>query len=174
MNPFVAYASIVLDVAVDKTLDYGLTAEQLPLVQPGTRVQVPVRGHLRNGYVLDIKTHSSFKSVKPIERILSEAPLLSPDLFQLALWVSRYYCAPLRDIFRILLPPGIRKGMTHKEQLFVMRNKTREELCDICVHCRLKKPAQALILEAMLPVKKGILLSKLLEKTKGSRSTVKL
>lgn len=172
MNPFVAYASIVLDVAVDKTLDYGLTAEQHAIVQPGTRVQVPVRGHSRAGYVLDIKTHSPFKSVKPIEQILSDAPLLTPDLFQLALWVSRYYCAPLRDIFRILLPPGIRKGMAHKEQLFVMRNKTREELSTLCAQLRLKKPAQATILEAILPVKKGILLSKLLEETKGSRSSV--
>ena len=40
-----------------------------------------------------------------------------------------------------------------------MRGKTREELREICIALRDKKPAQAAILEAMLPVKKGILLS---------------
>jgi primosomal protein N' (replication factor Y) len=172
MESFAAYASIVLDIAVDKVLDYGITSEQRPLIQMGSRVEVPVRGHLRTGYVLEIKEQSSFKSVKSIAKILSDSSLISADLFQLALWISRYYCTPLRDIFRILLPPGIRKGMAHKEQLFVMRGKTREELRELCVTFRTKKPAQATILEALLPVKKGILLSELLEVTKGSRSTV--
>ena len=108
----------------------------------------------------------------PIGNVLSDASLITPDLFELALWLSRYYCAPLRDIFRIFLPPGVRKGMSPKEQLFVMRGKTREELRDVCASFRSKKPAQAAILEAMLPVKKGVLLSELLEQTNGSRSTV--
>jgi primosomal protein N' (replication factor Y) len=172
MEPFAAYASIVLDVAVDKILDYGITSEQRSLIQPGSRVEVPVQGHLRTGYVLEIKDKPNYPSVKAIANVISDSALISADLFQLALWISRYYCAPLRDIFRILLPPGVRKGMNHKEQLFVMRGKTRDELRKICAEIRNKKPAQAAILEAMLPVKKGMLLTQLLEVTKGSRSTV--
>jgi primosomal protein N' (replication factor Y) len=45
-DSFVGFASIVLDVAVDKMLDYGITAEQHPSIQIGSRVEVPVRGHL--------------------------------------------------------------------------------------------------------------------------------
>lgn len=171
-QPFAAFASIVLDVAIDKVLDYGITEEQHPHIKAGTRVEVPVRGHLKAGYVLEVKDAPAFASVKPIAGILSDEPLISPDLFELALWISRYYCAPLRDIFRILLPPGVRKGMAPKEQLFVMRGKTREELRDLCAALRTKRPAQATILEAMLKVKKGILLTELLEETKGSRSTI--
>lgn len=172
MEHFVSYASIVLDVAVDKVLDYGITSDQLASVQIGSRVEVPVRGHLRAGYVLEIKDKPGYSSVKPIGNVLSDTPLISADLFQLALWISRYYCTPLRDIFRILLPPGVRKGMAPKEQLFVMRGKTRDELREFCIAMRNKKPAQAEIIDAMLLVKKGMLLSKLLEETKGSRSTV--
>ncbi|WP_068470213.1 primosomal protein N' [Candidatus Protochlamydia phocaeensis] len=172
MENFATFASVILDVSVDKTLDYGIPSPMRGQAQCGARVEVPVRGHLRTGYILDIKDTSSFSHVKPINRILSDIPLISKDLFELALWVSRYYCAPLRNIFRMILPPGVRKGMAHKEQLFVMRGKTREELRQLCTELRSKKPAQAIILEAMLKVKKGILLSKLLEETKGSRSTV--
>jgi primosomal protein N' (replication factor Y) len=172
MDQFVGFASVVLDVAVNKLLDYGITAEQRAVIQPGTRVEVPVQGHLRTGYVVEIKEKPGYSSIKPIANVLSNTALIAADLFQLALWISRYYCSPLRDIFRILLPPGVRKGMAPKEQLFVMRGKTRDELHKICIALRTKKPAQAVILEAMLPVKKGILLSKLLEETKGSRSTI--
>lgn len=172
MTVFSAYASVILDVAINQTLDYGLTDSQLPLAKPGTRVEVLVRGHPRLGYIVEIKKNSLFSSIQPIHRFCSEGTLIPPDLFQLARWVSQYYCAPLRDIFRILLPPGVRKGMASKEQLFVMRGKTREELRQACAEWQNKKPAQAALIEAMLPVKKGLLLSQLLEQTKGSRRTV--
>lgn len=172
MEQFSSFASVILDVALDKTLDYGITSEQLPLTHPGTRVEVSVKGHLRSGYVVDVKSSASYSSVLPIKNILSESPLIPPDLFQLALWMSRYYCSPLRDVFRMFLPPGVRKGMAPKEQLYVMRGKSREELQALCTSFRTKKPAQAAMIEALLPVKKGMLLSELLEVTQGSRQTV--
>ncbi len=171
-NQFVAYASIVLDVAIDKALDYGITIEQQNLLKCGHRVKVLVRNKLTAGYVVEIKDNSLYKNVKPIKEISTELPLLCADLLQLAMWMSRYYCSPLREIFSMLLPPTVRKGMAFKHQQFVLRAKCREELCNACTNLRLKKPAQANILEAMLPVKKGMLLAELLEKTKGSRSTV--
>ena len=77
MEDFVAYASIILDVAVDQVLDYGVTAHQYSHLLPGTRVKVPLRGHLREGYVLTIKEQPNYPSVKPIAQILSEVPLIS-------------------------------------------------------------------------------------------------
>lgn len=172
MNKFAAYASVILDVSIDKTLDYGVTEELLPKIQRGVRVEVPVRGHMRLGYVLELKDKSDFAQVKAVGQVLSDQPLIPDDLFNLSLWISRYYCAPLRDIFRLLLPPGVRKSMAPKQQLFVMRGKSREELRDLCASIQVKKPVQAAILEVLLKVKKGILLTKLLEETKCSRAAV--
>jgi primosomal protein N' (replication factor Y) len=172
MEPFAAYAAIVLEVAVDKVLDYGISSDQLHAIRPGTKVAVPIRRQLKEGYVIAVKEKADFFPVQPIAKILSENPLISPDLLELARWISRYYCTPLRDIFRMILPPCIRKGMAPKEQLFVMRAKPREELREICIGLREKRPAQAAILDAILPVKKGMLLTELLEASKGSRSTV--
>ncbi len=169
---FAGIATVVLDVAINKSLDYGITTEKISLIHIGSRVEVPMRGAMKKGYVIDLKDKSPFPNIKPIGNILSDSPLITRDLFQLALWIARYYCSPLRDVFRLLLPPSIRKGMKHKEQLFVMRGKTREELIEMCITLRATKPAQALILDAMLKVKKGIFLSKLLEETKGSRGVV--
>lgn len=172
MNEFVAYASVILDVSVDKSLDYGITRELHPILQCGMRVEVPVRGQLRRGYIIDIKQKPDFSPVKPIMGLVSDDKLISEELFKLSLWMSQYYCAPLRDIFKILLPPSVRKAIGHKQQLFVMRAKTKEEIKQICIKIRSKKSAQAAILDVMLKVKKGILLSKLLEESGSSRSAV--
>lgn len=172
MNAFVAYASVILDVSVDKTLDYGITADQLPKVQRGMRVEVPVRGSLRPGYIIEIKEKPNFSPVKGIERLVSDEKLISDELFNLSLWMSQYYCAPLRDVFKILLPPSVRKAMSHKQQLFVMRGKTKDEIKQYCIDIRVKKPAQAAILDVMLKVKKGILLTELLEESGASRAAV--
>lgn len=169
MNIPTFYASVVLDVAIDKALDYSIPAGMN--VTRGSHVEVPVRGRLCAGYVLNVKDTPDFSPVKPIARLLSDE-LIPPDLFELALWMSRYYCTPLRQVLKVMLPTSIRSQMAAKQQLFVMRAKSREELQDYCRGIRNKSPAQAAILDAMLPITKGMLLTELLEETECSRSAV--
>lgn len=166
------FAAIILEIAIDKPLDYAVPDQLLPLLQPGVKVEVPVRGKMQSGYILALKNETDYPNVKPISRLLSEEGSIPSDLFQLALWVSNYYCAPLRDVFRMILPPSVRKGMKPKMQLFVTRAKTREEFREACIKWREKYPAQVAILEHLLPVTKGMFLSKLLEESKVSRSAV--
>lgn len=170
--PYPAYASVVLDLSISQMLDYGIPEELASSIRPGVRVEVPVRGHPRAGYVYEVKAASSHPTVKPIAKVLSEGELITEDLFRLAQWISRYYCAPIRQVFKLMLPSIVRKEGRHKEQLFVMRAKTKEQLIDLCKELREKHPARAAVLDVMLQVKKGILLSELLEKTGGSRSPV--
>jgi len=169
---FVKYASIVLDVSINKTLDYGVTEEQAPLLKRGMRVEVPVRGRLQRGYVYALKDQPEVPKVQPIARIVSDQELVTEDLFNLGLWISRYYCAPLNQVFKMLLPAIVRKDAKHKEQLYVMRLKSKEDIQAYCKQLRNKNSSQADVLDAMLKVKKGILLTELLEITGGSRSPV--
>lgn len=171
-DPFHKFASIILDVSVDKLLDYGLTEEQATKAKCGMRVEVPVRGHPRTGYIHSIKDTPDYPKVHGINRIISETEIVTPDLFELALWMAKYYCVTLRETLQIMLPAIVRKDKQHKQQLFVMRAKTREELKEHCEKIRNKSSAQASVLDVMLQVKKGILLSELLEETGGSRSPV--
>ena len=171
-SPFVKYTSVVLDVAVGKLLDYGLTAEQASAAKKGMRVEVPVRGHLRKGYIYSIKETPDFPKIQGIARFLDRSEPIPEDLFELAVWMSKYYCATLSETFQTMLPAIIRKEASHKQQLFVMRAKSREQLKEHCEKIRNKFSAQAAVLDVMLQVKKGILLSELLEKTGGSKSPV--
>ncbi len=169
---FSKYASIIVDVAIDKPLDYGIPEHLLNVIKRGTRVKVNLNGKLQGGYVYALKENSSFPRVKPLQEIVADQEPLSEDLFELALWISRYYCAPLSKTLKVMLPASLRKEIRAKEQLFVSRKQTREELRLICEEIRNKSPRQAAILDVMLQVKKGILLTELLEKTGGTRGPV--
>lgn len=171
-NTFASYASVILDVSIEKLLDYGLTAEFAAKAKRGMRVEVPVRGHLRPGYIYAVKEQPDYPRVQPVARLLSEEEIITADLFDLALWMSKYYCVTLRDTLQMMLPAIVRKDTQHKQQLFVMRAKTREQLTEHCLSIRNKYPAQAAVIDVMLKVKKGILLSELLEETDGSRSPI--
>lgn len=165
-------ASVIVDQAVGKLLDYGIPAHFAGILRKGARVEVPIRGKPCGGYVYDIKEKSEFPSVKPILKILSDGELISKESFELALWISRYYMAPLSQVLKSMTPASIRKNIKPKEQLYVMRKMTREELRVITEGLRNKNSAQAAVLDVMLKVNKGILLTELLEATEGSRSPV--
>lgn len=166
---FTKYASILLDASIDRTLDYGVPAEFAATLCRGMRVEVPLRGRQEKGYVFEIKDQPNFTPVKPI---LSASSLIDKDLFELALWMARYYCTPLRQVLQVIVPTPLRGDLKAKEQLAVWRHKTREELSAHCIAIRHSHPAQAAVLDVMLQVHKEILLSDLLEKTRGSRSPI--
>lgn len=169
---FVKYASVVLDLYLDKTLDYGINEGQASLIKKGMQVEVLVRGRLNKGYIAALKDTPDFTPVQGISSILSEQELIPDDLFDLAFWISQYYCAPLSQVIKIILPASVRKQTAHKQQLYVMRAKSKEVLQIYCKEIRNKYPAQAEVLDILLQTKKGILLSELLEQTEGSRSPI--
>jgi primosomal protein N' (replication factor Y) len=172
MNTYPKYAAVVLELSINKAFDYGIPPELLPAIEKGMRVSVPLRGQQREGYVIAIKDTPDFPQVKPVTKLLSETALITEELFELALWMAKYYCAPLRQVFKTILPASLRKKTKHKEQLFVVRMKTREELKNYCIQIRNKHSTQADVLDVMLKITKGILLTELMEKAKCSRSPI--
>jgi len=169
---FQKYASVILEVSVDKTLDYGIPDDLLPQIKRGLKVNVPLRGCLRPGYIYEINDKCSFSKVHPIASIASTQELINEEIFELATWMAKYYCAPLNKVLKTILPSSVRKDGKHKQQLYVMRKKTREELAQYCIDIRNKHSSRAAVLDVMLKVNKVIHLSELLEATGGSRSPV--
>ena len=104
---FSKYASVVVDIGINKLLDYGVPDEIN--LDKGFLVEVPIRGHLRRGYVVDVKDKSDYPSVFSIKKSLSTTPVLTEELHELALWMSKYYCTPLQKIIKTILPSEIRK-----------------------------------------------------------------
>ncbi len=166
------FASIILDQGIDKPLDYTITPEVSEKLAIGSRVLVPLQNTFRKGTVVAVKAATSVKNPKAIKELLSEESLLSSDLLNLAHWMSEYYCCPLRKVLRSLLPATIRKEVGNKQQLFVKPLISLEKLKQKCSELRLTAPAQAHTLDIVMKHKKGILLSKLLEEGKISKSPI--
>lgn len=159
-------ARVIVDLAIEKPLDYLIPPELN--VSPGAQVEVPVRGNLRKGIVLEVREKSSH----PLLPIHSVGDVLPPDLLKLAKWMSHYYAASFFGVLKLIYPSSIRNKGAPKEQQFVQRNKTRSELRELCVSLRSSKPQQALVLDVLLRAKKGLLLTELLELAQVSRSPV--
>jgi len=162
------FAAVILDKGLDQPLDYGV---QTPITI-GTRVLVPVQNSLRKGTVVALKEKPSVSKVQPIKEILSEESLISPELFGLAEWMSRYYCTSFRKVLKVLLPATIRKETQEKKQLFVQRLLPPKQIRDLAVSLRKKHPSQAKVLDILIKKPKGILLTELLDLSGTSKSPV--
>ncbi|MGK5595594.1 MAG: replication restart helicase PriA [Parachlamydiaceae bacterium] len=163
-------ASIILDVTVGKPLDYLIPEGLQGRIFKGSLVKVPLKKQIKYGAVIEVKDTSTFTSLKAIIEPVQELPL-SEDLMALSLWMSEHYCTSLERVLKTIVPSSIRGKAQTKEQFYVSRGKTLEELTNISAKLRTKMPVQAEILDIFLKTSKGMWLSDLLKKI-NSRSAV--
>lgn len=167
------YAEIIPELSIDKILDYEIPQQLESNIKPGLLVKIPLRNHTVTGYVVRIKDSSDVSSCLLIESIVSKQPVLTEELFQLALWISSYYITPLGKTIKTMLPSGVRKGTETKKQYFITREKSREELASTAVLIQKTAPAQAAVLSTIVKAQKGMLLSELLEESSCQADAVK-
>jgi len=162
-------ATVYLDLALDKPLDYLIPLPLTSLIKPGSRVLIPVKNKNCVGTVIMVQSKSHAVPLKAIEALFPEEDSIPEDLLQFGLWVSQYYCTPFFKVLRLLLPPPIRRRMAEKKQLFVTSLYSRPQLAKICADARV---SEARVLEVLLHSPKGMLVTDLLEKSQASRGTV--
>jgi primosomal protein N' (replication factor Y) len=165
-------ASIALDLKLDKLFDYSIPDHLIGSIDIGSLVEIPVRGALKTGTVISLKKESNFHTLKPIAKLVNEKPVLQPDLLKLALWMSEFYCTPLGDVLKCVIPSTVRNKTAAKEQFFIMREVSKEELIEALPLIRKRAPLQAEVIDCMLKAEKGMLLTELVEKSGASRQSV--
>lgn len=171
ITPF-SVAEVVLDDAIQMTLDYQVPTEWLGKLELGMRVKIPVKKTIRQGTIICLKEKSAFKKLLNIQEILSDKVFLPPDLFSLALWMANYYCTSLDKVITTILPSSIRGKAKPKEQLFIKPQVSLNQLVEHCQNLRKLASSQARVLDVILKFPKGIFLSQLLELSKASRSPI--
>ena len=111
----------VIQVAVNRPfrrfLDY-LVPTELPLPAPGSLISVPLGATRTIAICVAHKERSDCKvSLKPIDSVLGDRPALPLDLLSLLLWAADYYHHPVGEVLFSALPPGIRRGISAREQV---------------------------------------------------------
>lgn len=165
-------AAVVLDKSIDRPLDYSIPEHLAAKIKPGIRVHVPVRGKLRKGTVLSLLSKTAVKNILPIEEVLSEMDVLTPDLFSLADWMSRYYATPIDRCLSSMLPASVKKDLKEKTEVQIQLAVSKEKISSFLQENRSRLAKQALILDEMLKASGPMLLKELLKLAKVSESSI--
>jgi len=98
------YVDVAVCLPLSRTFVYALKEP----AGIGCRVIVPFRKHEEDGFVVGLRQHAPEGiDVLPIQSVVDPNPLVRPDIFKLCQWISEYYLAPLGEVLKAALPPGI-------------------------------------------------------------------
>ena len=89
---------------LDQAFTYSLPLTLQHRVQAGARVLVPFGTRKLTGVVLRAHDDPADTPLKDALRLIDAEPVLDEELLALARWISGYYCAPLGEVLRSMLP----------------------------------------------------------------------
>ena len=98
------FCDVALPVPLDMVFTYAVPDGFC--LAPGSRVIVPFRRQRLVGIVVEIHERPPNATAKDVLESLDEAgtPALTDELLRLGKWMSKYYLAPLGEVFRTMLP----------------------------------------------------------------------
>ena len=106
------YCDVSLPVPLDQPFTYSLPPTLRHRVQPGSRLLVPFGPRKLTGVILRCHDDQPAIATRDALRLIDSAPVLDGELLALGRWIAGYYCAPLGDVLRGMLPLAseIRQG----------------------------------------------------------------
>ena len=125
-------ARVALDLILRKEFDYYIPPQMQGLVTVGSRVKVPFGSRLVMGSVTALLQESTHPSLKSINKVIGGHAQISGKVFELAKWISDYYCCSLDVTLRSVLPESVRhEEPGWKERLVVRFVKEPEDVHEL-------------------------------------------
>ena len=160
---------------IDRTFDYLVPPELEGAVTVGTRVAVPFGLHNNKvfGIVTEIGEKSFFGRLKALKEVVGHEPVCEPWVMKLCTWVKEKYFCSLYQAIRLVMPPGLSKGVKEKSCTFVSLAVGRDEALGLAEQLRTKSAvAQARVIEALL-MADSLPAAKLVRDNKGSYDAIR-
>src|SRR2546421_2082535 len=106
------YCDVSLAVPIDQGFTYALPETLRHRVRPGSRLVVPFGPRKLTGVILRCHDEPPEMATRDALRLIDSEPVLGSELLALGRWIAGYYCAPLGDVLRGMLPLAseIRRG----------------------------------------------------------------
>ncbi len=106
------YCDVSLPVPMDQPFTYSLPETLRHRVKPGCRLLVPFGPRKLTGLILRCHDEPPAMATREALRLIDSEAVLSAELIALGRWIAGYYCAPLGEVLRGMLPLAaeIRRG----------------------------------------------------------------
>ncbi len=106
------YCDVSLPVPLDQPFSYELPETLRHRVKTGCRVLVPFGSRKLTGVVVRVHDGAPEVETRAVLRLIDSEPVLDSEMMALGKWIAGYYCAPLGEVLRGMLPLAaeIRRG----------------------------------------------------------------
>ena len=141
------FARVLVDRAGGAALDYSIPEEMESRVEIGSRVGVRMRNRPALATVIEVLDSTDVPGVRPLDKLVTERPILGPNLLRLARWMAEYYCCPVETAMRAVLPQVVRKGDAFKQRQ--VARLTRQVDDAFLAEIERRAPKQAAIVETL-------------------------
>ncbi|KTD87967.1 primosomal protein N' [Paenibacillus etheri] len=106
-------AKVIVDVPVrstDRPFDYSIPESLKLWIEVGSRVAVPFGHRTVQGFVVSLESGETVVNpgLKPIQEVLDLLPPLSPELVELADWMSKRYACRRISALQAMLPTALK------------------------------------------------------------------
>src|SRR5262245_56274295 len=98
------FCNVSLPVPLDQPFTYSLPLTLQHRAKAGARVVVPFGSRKLTGVVLRCHDDAPPVATREVLRLIDAAPVLDDSLIALGRWIASYYCAPLGEVLRGMLP----------------------------------------------------------------------
>ncbi|WP_374719146.1 primosomal protein N' [Parageobacillus toebii] len=119
-------AAVIVDVPsrqTDRPFDYAIPKKWEDVLQPGMRVTVPFGPRRLQGFVIDIKSHSDVKTLKPIEEVLDVTPVLNEELLELGKYLTETTLCFAISAYQAMLPAAMKAK--YEKEIRLVRTENR-------------------------------------------------
>ncbi len=98
------YCDVSLPVPLHQSFTYALPPTLRESAVVGCRVLVPFGNRRLTGVILRVHNDPPEQQTRDVLRLLDSEPVLDAGLLRLASWIAEYYCAPLGEVVKSMLP----------------------------------------------------------------------
>ena len=141
------FARVLVDKTGGAALDYAIPPELESRVRTGSRVAVRIRQREALATVIQVLDSTDVPGVRPLDKLVTERPILGPNLLRLARWMAEYYCCPVETAIRAVLPQVVRKGDSFKQRMAARLARPVDD--ELVAQMEKRAPKQAAIVETL-------------------------
>lgn len=98
------YIKVAFNLPIKKSFWYTVPAEYENRIHRGQRVMTPFGNRKMVGFVVEKSREKPQEQIKEILKVIDTRSPISEKLFQLAVWISRYYCCSLGQALHSVFP----------------------------------------------------------------------